>query len=124
MDADVKGALASINTSWKAFVHHGQPMTKKGVKLALEYALSKGYTHTGQMSEAEVDAALTPGTTPEQWERYYVEAAAHDKRMEETKPVREKFSDQGSFDRAFSAWLMESSCNAPNKPGYFRANND
>ena len=58
MNADCKGALAQINKSYKAFVHNDKPMTKAEVKAVLEYAIEKGYDHTGMLSDEEVDNIL------------------------------------------------------------------
>ena len=58
MNADCKGALAQLNKSYKAFQHKGKPMTKEEVKSVLEYAISKGYEHTGLLSNDEVDLVL------------------------------------------------------------------
>lgn len=55
MHADIKGALAQINTSWKAFEHKGLPMTKDQVKVVLNYANEKGYKTTKELSDEEVD---------------------------------------------------------------------
>jgi hypothetical protein len=55
MNADCKGALAQINKSWKAFTHNGIPMTKQQVQAVLEYAVQKGYDHTGMLSQEEID---------------------------------------------------------------------
>lgn len=55
MNADCKGALAQINKSWKAFEHKGKPMTKAEVKAVLQYAVQKGYSHTGMLTDEEVD---------------------------------------------------------------------
>ncbi len=59
MNADIKGALQQLNKSWQAFVHNGKPMTKLQVKAVLEYAIKKGYEHTGQLSDSEIDSVLT-----------------------------------------------------------------
>lgn len=59
MNADVKGALAQINDSWKAFVHNGKPMTKAEVKAVLEYAMTKGYETTAELNDAEVNNILS-----------------------------------------------------------------
>ena len=59
MNADVKGALAQINDSWKAFVHNGKPMTKPEVKAVLEYAISKGYETTAELKDDEVNTLLS-----------------------------------------------------------------
>lgn len=58
MNADCKGALAQINRSYKAFVHKDKPMSKAEVKAVLEYAIEKGYEHTGMLSDEEVDNIL------------------------------------------------------------------
>jgi hypothetical protein len=59
MRADCKGALAQINKSWKAFEHNGKPMTKNEVRAVLEYAVEKGYEHTGQLSQEEIDIVIS-----------------------------------------------------------------
>lgn len=58
MNADCKGALAQINKAYKAFEHNGKKMNKAEVKAVLEYAIEKGYDHTGMLSDEEVDNIL------------------------------------------------------------------
>lgn len=58
MKADIKGALKQLNKSWKCFEHNGKRMTKQQVKAVLEYGLKKGYEHTGQLTDDEVDFVL------------------------------------------------------------------
>jgi hypothetical protein len=58
------------------------------------------------------------------WQEYYKALQVFNERMEEIKPRRELFSREGDFNRAMAEWNMDLSCNAPNKPGYYRANND
>jgi hypothetical protein len=58
MNADCKGALAQIDKSWKAFNHNNKAMSKEEVKAVLEYAIDKGYEHTGLLSDDEVDSVL------------------------------------------------------------------
>jgi hypothetical protein len=58
MNADCRGALAHINKSYKAFEHKGKPMSKAEVKAVLQYAVDKGYEHTGMLSDEEVDNVL------------------------------------------------------------------
>lgn len=58
MDADIAGALAQINTSWKAFEHEGKPMTKNQVKHCLEYGLEKGYKSVSELTETDLKIAL------------------------------------------------------------------
>lgn len=55
MHADIKGALAQLDTSWKAFKHKGLPMTKNQVKVVLTYANARGYKTTEELKEDEVD---------------------------------------------------------------------
>lgn len=128
MNADVKGALAQLNQSYKAFTHNGYKMSKEAVKKVLEYAVVKGYEHTGQIRDAEIDAVLTKGTTVEQWERYYEDLKRHEDICKREKPHPEDFNDlnggEAAYTSAHNKWLMMWSCDAPNKPGYYRANND
>ena len=58
MNADVKGALAQLNKSWSAFTHKGERMSKSEVKAVLEYAVSKGYKTTAELSDNEVDQII------------------------------------------------------------------
>lgn len=57
------------------------------------------------------------GTT-EQWAQYEKEKKAFDERMEREKP--HFLAPRSKHDE----WEMARSCDAPNKPGYYRANND
>ena len=58
MNADIKGALERLNKSYKAFTHKGKRMTKKQVRTVLEYGIKKGYVHTGQLTDEEVDEII------------------------------------------------------------------
>jgi hypothetical protein len=58
MHADVRGALTQIDKSYKAFTNKGKYMTKEEVRAVLEYALSKGYETTSQLSDDEVDTII------------------------------------------------------------------
>lgn len=58
MNADVKGALQQINTSWRAFEHRGKQMTKEQVKAVLEYANQVGYKTTDQIPENVIDEII------------------------------------------------------------------
>mgnify|MGYP006921472211 CR=1 FL=1 len=58
MNADLAGALEQLEMSWKAFEHNGKPMTKEQVRKALVYGLQKGYKHTGELTDADVDTAI------------------------------------------------------------------
>lgn len=59
MNADLVGALEQIERSWKAFEHKGSPMTKEQVRKALVYGIQKGYKHTGQLTDDDIDIALS-----------------------------------------------------------------
>ena len=59
MHADLKGALAQINKSYRAFEHRGKKMTKEQVKKVLEYGIAKGYTSTESFNDSQVDAILS-----------------------------------------------------------------
>lgn len=61
MNADIKGALEQINKSWKAFEHDGKPMTKEQVRACLTYGLSRGYEHTGQLTDDDIRLVLGNG---------------------------------------------------------------
>ena len=58
MNADIAGALEQLNKSWRCFTHKGKPLTKKQVRKILKYGISKGYRHTGQLTDEEVDELL------------------------------------------------------------------
>lgn len=55
MHADVNGALANIERSWKVFTHRGEPMTKAQVTAVLTYAKQVGYKSTADLKDKEID---------------------------------------------------------------------
>lgn len=59
MHADLKGALAQLNRSYKAFEHRGQKMTKEQVRKVLKYGIDKGYKTTAELKDDEVDKILS-----------------------------------------------------------------
>jgi len=59
MKADLVGALQQLDTSWSAFEHKGKPMTKDQVRKALVYGIKKGYKHTGDLTDEDIDLALS-----------------------------------------------------------------
>jgi hypothetical protein len=64
MNADLAGALEQLNKSWKSFEHKGKPMTKTEVRKCLIYGIKKGYKHTGQLTDEDIEnALLTPITS-------------------------------------------------------------
>jgi hypothetical protein len=58
MNADIKGALEQVNKWYRVFEHRGQRMTKTQVKRLLEYGIKKGYEHTGEFTDEEVDQII------------------------------------------------------------------
>jgi hypothetical protein len=58
------------------------------------------------------------GTTEKQWDRYRNEALEFENRMRAIEPSKE---EQPAL---WEEWFKSYSMDAPNKPGYYRANND
>ena len=58
MNADLAGALQQLDRSWRAFEHNGKPMTKEQVRMALIYGIKKGYKHTWQLTDRDIDIAI------------------------------------------------------------------
>ena len=65
---------------------------------------------------------MTP--TQQDWDRYYEDLAAHEERVKREEPDIENYPTEKAYLAAVSEWEIMRSCDAPNKPGYFRANND
>lgn len=61
MKADLAGALEQLNKSWKTFEHKNKPMTKEQVRKYLIYGLNRGYRHTGQLTDEEIDSIISKG---------------------------------------------------------------
>jgi len=77
------------------------------------------------------EAELTPGTTPEQWERYEMDKKNHEAMIQNKRnflfDVLKHVEEYGvdNTRRWFEDEILkEWSMNAPNKPGYYMANND
>lgn len=58
MHADLIGALAQINRSWRAFEHRGKKLSKAQVIKVLKYGIGKGYETTADFTDEEVDEIL------------------------------------------------------------------
>lgn len=80
---------------------------------------------------------IPKGTTKEQWERYNLEIAQHRQFIENYKLYLDRIFRHLQFIEPDKAWTLGEirktildeihrceSMDAPNKPGYFRANND
>lgn len=59
MHADIQGALEQIDSSYKAFINKGKSMTKEEVKFVLEWADFYGYKNTVELTNEDVDNALS-----------------------------------------------------------------
>ena len=64
------------------------------------------------------------GTTKAQWDQYEQEKREHDEYYARIKPKPEDFPAPEFYKVAFDQWSFDEAMSAPNKPGYFRANND
>jgi hypothetical protein len=70
----------------------------------------------------------------ERMDAYFAELKAYEQMMYAKEPKKETFGFDGkmwpdfesekAFSNAYSEWHMSFHCNAPNEPGYYRANND
>lgn len=82
----------------------------------------------------ETPKILPKGTTQEQWDRYQEDLKNHEEICERKKPKKSDFGFIGNmppdyeglkaYENAYSNWHMMYCCDAPNEPGYYRANND
>ena len=71
-----------------------------------------------------IPKTLPKGTTMEQWEQYEKDLAAHESYYSNIRPKTSDFVEFVEWNKALSAWLTDKNMYAPNKPGYYRANND
>jgi len=58
------------------------------------------------------------------WQQYNAEAKKHYEKYALLKPMRAEFQSQAEYETALSKWSQDEAMSAPNKPGYWRANND
>ena len=63
-------------------------------------------------------------TTKEQWDAYYEKLELHYEYCEMIKPQPSDYETEAEYMAATSQWRMRVACDAPNKPDYYRANND
>jgi hypothetical protein len=72
-------------------------------------------------------------TSLPEWQQYYKDLKEFQESMYTKEPKREQFGwnngwhseeQERDYHKAYSEWDMALSCDAPNKPGYYRANND
>lgn len=72
------------------------------------------------------------GTTKEQWDQYEIDLKKHQEYCKSTKPLQSDYGkgslnpidEPQSYESDLAEWEMMCSCDAPNRPGYYRANND
>jgi len=67
---------------------------------------------------------IPAGTTQAQWDRYNDELCEHEAYCAKIKPKREDFETEDGFSAAMGEWFKVRFMDAPNEPGYYRANND
>lgn len=75
-----------------------------------------------KLNQELLNRTYPEGTTKEQWDKYEADLKKHEEYCKNTKP--DDFMDSSEYRKAMAEWEMMCSCDAPNKPGYFRANND
>ena len=66
-------------------------------------------------------------TTKEQWDAYEIAMKRHEDYCQSTRPKQEDYTGplaDENYRREMTDWEMMRSCDEPNKPGYYRANND
>ena len=74
----------------------------------------------------EIDKAWS-GHPSEEWtamDQYEKDLKEFLARMEEEKPRPQDYDDPKEYEKDKAEWDMALSCDRPNKPGYYRANND
>jgi hypothetical protein len=71
----------------------------------------------------EMKGKMEDTSLPE-WQQYYADLKAFKESMAAKKPKRDDFESEADFYKAQARWDMAYHCDAPNKPGYYRANND
>jgi hypothetical protein len=85
-------------------------------------------------SNPYIPEIIPKGTTIEQWDRYAQDMERHEAHYRATEPKKEAYgftdkmwpdeSSERAFQNAYNEWHMNWSCFEPNRPGYYRANND
>lgn len=63
-------------------------------------------------------------TSSPEWEKYYAAKKAFDERMTAEKPHPKNFKSVDEYAWAVLKWRETKALDAPNHPGYYRANND
>ena len=58
MNANLRGTLYNLGKAVGIIKHNGKSLTRKQLKALCEYGIRKGYEHTGQFSDEEVDAII------------------------------------------------------------------
>jgi hypothetical protein len=74
----------------------------------------------------EIDRAWS-GHPSEEWtamDQWRKDVEEFEAKMADRKPWRDDYDDEEKYKKALAEWEMALHCDRPNKPGYFRANND
>jgi hypothetical protein len=86
-----------------------------------------------KLNQELLNRTYPEGTTKEQWDKYEDDLKKHEEYCRNTKPKKSDYGkgiinppldEPASYERDLAEWEMMCSCDGPNKPGYFRANND
>ena len=73
-----------------------------------------------------IDQSMS-GHPSEEWsemDQYEKALKEFEDRMENEKPYPQDYDSTEEYRKEYDAWLMACSCDRPNRPGYYRANND
>lgn len=88
-------------------------------------------TETTNLMKTEIPAkawnemkGVMEDTSLPEWQKYYADLKAHNDTYAKAKPVRENFPSENEYLIALNNWSFDEAMSAPNKPGYYRANND
>lgn len=78
--------------------------------------------------ENRISDQIDGGLLKQQWDQYEIDLKAHKERCGRERPRPEDFNDlnggEAAYNAAYQEWEKMRFCDAPNKPGYYRANND
>jgi hypothetical protein len=100
---------------------------------SIEQLLRSETFETGEVKEAEslleqarrrLATMIKIKVEKEAMANYEKELEFHVQLYNQRKPKREDYTSDVAWHTAFNQWSMDEAMNRPNKPGYYRANND
>ncbi len=71
-----------------------------------------------------IPKVVPEGTTRDQWVQWATQQVNHEDYCAKVRPKKEAFTSDEEYDSEMMEWHRKVSCDAPNKPGYYRSNND